>query len=99
MIIKMQPLNLAEVKELVKNIEEEKELMVYLKKFGKLSKSHAEKLNEELKNLGNVKIKDEYKIKIIDFLPKTTEDLNKIFMGVSLDEKEANEILSIVGKY
>ncbi|MCH7567808.1 MAG: hypothetical protein IIA87_00130 [Nanoarchaeota archaeon] len=99
MIINMKPLNLIEVKELVKDLDEKKELKEYLKKFVKLSKDKSDKLAEELRELGNVKIKEEYLVKIIEFLPKDTVDLNKIFHDISLDEKETNEILEIVKKY
>ena len=71
----------------------------YLKKFGKLSEADAKKLSEEIKGLGNLKMKEEYLVKIVDFLPKDAEDLNKIFHDISLDEKEINEILEIVKKY
>ena len=99
MILNMKHLNLAEVKEIVKDIDEKKDVKDYLKKFGKLSKEKAEKLNEELRTLGNAKIKEEYLVKIIDFLPRDAEELNKIFHDISLDEKEMNEILEIIKKY
>jgi DNA-directed RNA polymerase subunit F len=98
MIKRLQPLSIAQVKDMIKSMDK-KELNDYLKKFSKLQKADAEKLSAELKDLKNVKIKDEYNIKIIDFLPKTSEELNKIFIEISLDEKEINEILSIVGRY
>lgn len=99
MILNMKHLNLAEVKEIVKDIDEKKDVKDYLKKFGKLSKEKAEKLAEELRTLGNAKIKEEYLVKIVDFLPKDAEELNKIFHDISLDEKEINEILEIIKKY
>ena len=99
MILNMKHLSLAEVKEIVKDIDEKKDVKDYLKKFGKLSKEKAEKLDEELRTLGNAKIKEEYLVKIIDFLPRDAEELNKIFHDISLDEKEINEILEIIKKY
>jgi DNA-directed RNA polymerase subunit F len=38
-------------------------------------------------------------VKIADFVPKTAEELNKIFTDVSLDEEECNKILEIVKDY
>ena len=99
MILEMTALNLAEVKELAGDLEEKRELKSYLKKFSKLSKTDAKKLSEEIKGIGNLKVKNEDIVKIVDFLPKQTEDLNKIFSDVSLDEKETNEILEIVKRY
>lgn len=98
----MKPLSLAEVKEIMKkseNVEENKELKEYLKKFGKLGKDKAVKLTDELKRLNNLKMKEEHIVKILDFLPKDAEDLNKIFYDISLDEKETNEILDIIKSY
>ena len=99
MIIEMKPLNLSEVKELVKDLEEKKEIKDYLKKFGKLSKEKAAKLSKDLKSIDNIKINSGHISKIVDFLPRDSEDLSKIFNDVSLDEKEINEILDIVREY
>ncbi|OIO81543.1 hypothetical protein AUJ84_00750 [Candidatus Pacearchaeota archaeon CG1_02_32_132] len=98
-VLEMNPLGLAQVKELVGDLEEKKNLETYLKKFCKIKKEKAEALMEELNALDNAKIKEEFVVKIIDFLPKDLEELNKIFKEVSLDEKEANDILEIIKKY
>ena len=95
----MKPLALCEVKEIVEQLEEKKELKDYLKKFGNLSNEVSVKLMDELEKLDNMKIKKEHIVKIVDFFPKTSEDLNKIFSDVSLDEKEVNEVLEIIGRY
>jgi len=99
MINSMKPLALCEVKEIVEQLEEKKELKDYLKKFGNLSNEVSVKLMDELEKLDNMKIKKEHIVKIVDFFPKTSEDLNKIFSDVSLDEKEVNEVLEIIGRY
>jgi len=99
MILEMKPLSLSEVKELAGDLDGKKDLRDYLKKFGKLSKTDANKLSEELAGLGNLKIKEEHIKKIVDFLPKNAEDLGKIFSDVSLDEKETNDVLEIVKGY
>lgn len=98
-VLEMNPLSLAQVKELSGDLEERKNLETYLKKFCKINKEKAEALMEELKALDNAKMKEEFIVKIIDFLPKDLEELNKIFKEVSLDEKEANDILEIIKKY
>ena len=95
----MKPLNLAEVKELAGDLEEKKELKDYLKKFEKLSAMEAKNLKEKLGALGKMKLKGTHIAKIVDFLPKTTEELNKIFTDISFDERETNEILEIVKGY
>lgn len=98
-VIQMKPVHLADVKELAGEVEEKKNLKDYLKKFGKLTKKKADELADEIRSLNNLKIKEEDIMKIVDFLPKNSEDLNKIFKDVSLDEKEANDLLEIVKKY
>ena len=97
----MKPLSLAEVKELTADLKDKKELQDFLKRFEKfaLSKKNNNELVDELKKINNPKLKEEYIMKIIDFLPKTPQDLNKIFMNISLDEKESNDILEIIRKY
>jgi DNA-directed RNA polymerase subunit F len=99
MILDLKPLNLAEVKELVKDLEDKSEILDYLKKFGKLSKDDAEKLSGELRALDNLKIKESHLVKVVDLLPTDNSSVNKIFNDVSLDEKEINEILEIVRRY
>lgn len=94
-----KPLTLAEVKEIVKGLEEKQEIKDYLKRFASLSKEKAMKLKEEIISLNNMRIKEENVIKIVDFLPKDAEDVNKIFVDTGLTEEETNAILEIVKKY
>jgi DNA-directed RNA polymerase subunit F len=99
MILNQKPLHLAEVREIMKGEEENKQMQSYLKKFTKLTKEKADKLAEEIRALGNLKIKEENIVKIVDLLPEDAESLNKIFTDVSLSEDETNKILEIVKKY
>lgn len=99
MIISMKPLSLAEVHEYVHDSEEKKPIHDYLKKYAKLSAEQSRKLIEALRALNNVKIKEDYLIKIADFLPRDAEEIHKIFHDVSLDEGEVNAILDIVKEY
>ena len=98
-VISMEPLNLADVKKLAGDLEEKKKLKVYLKKFGKLNEKKAKELSDKIIKLDNMKIKEEDIVKVIDFLPRDKEELGKIFRDVSLDEKEANDLLEIVKEY
>lgn len=95
----MKPLALAEVREYAGEGEDKKALHDYLKNYCKLSLEKAEALMNDIKALGNVKIKEEYVVKIADFLPKDAEEVHKIFSDVSLDEAEVNAILDVVKKY
>lgn len=98
MILNKTPVTLAEVKEYVKGTDNQV-MEDYIKAFSKLSKPDANKCAEEIKALNNPKVKDESVIKIVDFLPKDSEDLSKIFMDVTLSEEESNAILEIIKKY
>lgn len=98
-ILDKKPLSISEVKSQVSNLEEKKALEDYLKRFGNLKKDKAEKLAEDLRGLNNPKIKEDDIVKVIDFLPTQSEEVNKIFTDVSLSEDESNKIIEIVGKY
>lgn len=98
MITGKKPLTLAEVKEYTKDSESQP-LIEYMKSFSKLSTTNASKLTEELVSLNNLKMKEEDIVKLVDFLPKDAEDLNKIFLDVSLSEEESNTILAVIKKY
>ncbi|MAG38043.1 DNA-directed RNA polymerase subunit F [Candidatus Pacearchaeota archaeon] len=98
-VLEKQPLALADVKAHIKDVEEKKDLLLYLKKFTILSPQKAKALAEEIRALKNVKIKEEDIIAVLNFLPKDAEDVNKIFIDVSLSQEEINQILEIVKKY
>lgn len=98
MILSKKPKTLAEVKDIIKDIEN-KQLNDYLKSFSKLSIEKSEKLKSELTILNNLKVKEEDIIKLVDFIPKDKEEVNKILSESTLSEEETNEILSITAKY
>ena len=97
-----KPLSLAEVQEYIKPNDEREHMKAvegYIKEFRKLSAEKAQELTGELHKLNNVKIREDYIIKIIDFLPRDSEAVHKIFHDVSLDENETNAILEVVKNY
>jgi len=99
MITDLKPLELAEVKKYVKDSEDNKEILSYLKKFAKSKPENSKKIKQELEKLNLMKLNQESIVKIIDFLPEDSQDINKILFEVSLDESEINSILDIVKKY
>lgn len=99
MILSMKPLTLAEVQHLAGDVSEKKALEDYLKKFGNLSQEKAQKLADEIRALANVKISEEHIAKIVDFLPRDSEQVHKIFHDVSFEESETNAVLDIVKNY
>ena len=95
-----EPLSMAEVVEFVeKENEDESNVIGFIKKFNKINSKDAKELKEELNKLEIIKIKTDYIIKMIDLLPETSEELNKIFVDVSLDEDETKNILDTIKKY
>ena len=91
---------MAEINEYVKKDEEsETEIIGFIKKFNKLKAKEAKELRNEIENLNIIKIKQENTVKIIDILPETSEELNKIFIDVSLDEDETKKILEAIKKF
>jgi len=98
MIRNSEPLSITEALEFIKD-EEKTELIGFIKKFTKLSVKDAGELRKELDGLNIMKVKSESIAKIIDILPDNSEELNKIFIDVSLDEDETKKILEIVKKF
>jgi DNA-directed RNA polymerase subunit F len=99
MILKMTPVHLGDVKELAGDLEAKPELRDYLKEFSKLDKTRADSLLENLRTIGNPKLKGESIVKIVDLIPRDSESVSKILNDISLDEKEINEILMAVKEY
>ncbi len=95
----MKPLNLAEVKTFVANVDEKKNIHSYIKRFGKLSKADAEKLADKIRGLKSDKINEEKIAKIVDFVPQTPEEVGKVFNDISLNEQETNSIVDIAKEF
>ncbi len=99
MIKEIQPITLIETKKSIEENNGREDILPYLKKFIKVKIKDCEQMKKELKELNNHKLKEDYIVKIIDFLPEDASDLNKIFIDVSLDEDEIKQITGIVAKY
>ena len=102
MVIKEStPLTLAEVSSLVGSSEKAEKVKTFIKKAGikNLDLKNVSALKEELRGLNLLKLKEDYIVKIIDFLPEDGADLNKVLQDVSLDQDEVNKILDVVKKY
>lgn len=97
-IKELTPLTMAEVEELAKKGEGEDKIKGFLKRFPHPKKEKALELKKELENLGNIKLKEESIVKIIDFMPEDASDLIKILPGISLEQEEINKILEILKK-
>jgi len=93
MIKNNQPLSMAELKEYV---EKDNEISKFVRSFVKLNTKEAKEFRKKLEDLKLMKMKSHQIVKIIDLMPEDKEDLNKIFVGISLDEDETKKILDTV---
>jgi len=99
MIKDKKPLAMCEVEGIVKKVKETdrvKDLKAFIKKFSETDEKKGRKLEEELKKLDIIKIKETDIKKIIDLLPENAAELNKIVTEASLDSDETSKILGAV---
>ncbi len=104
--IEEQPLCLFDAKELMTAIEKRDEELnyqsnrakEYLENFVRLSAEQKEKLQADLVGLNLTRLKEEHIMKIIDFLPKTVDDLKVVLQAytLSLPKKDQESIIQTV---
>ncbi len=100
MITNNEPLSMVEIAEYVKKIKDsEIDLTGFIKKFVKLNLKEAKELRKKIEGLEFMKVRKEHIVKIIDLMPENTEELNKIFVDVSLDEDETRKILETIKEF
>lgn len=99
MIKESRPISMAEVLNMVGDSEKAEKIKEFINSFDVLDIDKANKLKEELAALNLAKLKDEYIIKIVDFVPSDAAELNKVIIEVSLDADEVNKILEVTKKY
>jgi DNA-directed RNA polymerase subunit F len=100
MIKNSEAISMAEALEYIKEgKEKDAEIIGFIKKFNKLKPKEAKELKQTVESLGIIKMKSDYITKIVDTLPETPEELNKIFIDVSLDEDETKKILDSIKKF
>ena len=100
MIKNTEVVSMAEALEYMKEDKENNsEVIVFIKKFTPLKPKEAKEIKKKIQNLNLMKAKPEYIVKIIDLMPENVEELNKIFVDVSLDEDESKKILEIIKEF
>ena len=77
----------------------ERRLGQFIKKFAKLKPRESKKLRKKIEELDLMRVKTEHVAKIIDLMPEEQEELNKIFVDVSLNEDETKKILETVKEF
>jgi len=98
MIIERKPLSMVEANEYIDK-DSGTDIKGFVKKFIILKPEKAKKLREKIMSLDLLKVKDEHITKIIDIMPETVEDLNKIFSDVNLDEDETKKLLETIKEF
>ena len=71
----------------------------FIKKFVKISPKEAKELRKKLEGLNIIKMNDVNISKLIDVLPEKSEEVNKIFTDVGLDEDETTKILDTIKEF
>ena len=94
MIKNSKSLSMAEVQGYLEKEEKDVAMANFIKKFSKISTKDAKVLREKLNKLDIIKINERDISKIIDILPQTKEELNKVCQDSSFDEDESNKILN-----
>lgn len=103
----VQPVPLAEVKNILKKVSKEREELIYEQKIAlehaqKFAKLPVKKTQELIKELKNVEFIDDVRaIRIADLLPMNEDDVKTIFAKerITLSEKDIKTVLDIVKKY
>ena len=79
--------------------EKGKAIKGFLKKFVKLDPKKAGELRKKLEELDFMKVKESDISKVIEILPETKEELNKVFVDVGLDEDETKKLLDTIKEF
>ena len=99
MINNYEYLSMPELLEYIKKSEGNEKLVKFIKNFTKLKPKEAQELRKKIQNLELMKLKSEQITKIIELMPESQEDLNKIFVDVKLDEDETKKILETIKEF
>lgn len=94
-----KPITMAEVIVLAGDSEKANNIKNFIKNFSPMNIKKANEMKEELKKLDLIKLKDEHIVKIVDFVPTSVAELNKVVVELSLDQDEVNKILDVVSNF
>lgn len=108
-VIEETPLNIVEVKEMLKKIKErDQELNFraqktaeYLDTINTIKPKQAKELKEKLDSLNIPRVKEIQIQKIIDVMPKTTEGVKTLFSGlnIAITAENIKKIVDVVNGY
>src|SRR3989344_1336188 len=104
--VEEKPLSLVDVKSIIAKIEKRdtelnyssNKVKEYLESFVTLSPSQKEELQKKLTELNLTRLKEEQIMKIVDFSPKTTEELKIVLQAypLSMPKKDQEAIVKTV---
>lgn len=107
--IEEKPLSLVDVQKHLEDVEKRDEELnylsnkckEYLSNFVNLSTKEKEDLYKKLLGLKLTRLKEEYIMKIIDFLPKNVEDLKIVLQAypLSLPKKDQEAIVGVMKEF
>ena len=105
--IKMKPVPLAEVKNILKTLSKDRKELLYEQRTAldhaqKFAKLPVKKTNDMIKELmDSVSLEEIHAVKIADLLPSDIDDVKAIFAKerTSFSENDIKKILEIVAKY
>ncbi len=97
-IIEETPLSLSEVKKLIKKKEKEGEepnfrmarTLEYISFFKEINEKKSEELKKKITSLNIPRMKEDILVKILDILPKSTDELKMIMQGHTLTISKEN---------
>ncbi len=98
MIKSRQPLSFPESLEYIKD-SSSNEVKTFIKSFNILSAKEGKELREKIRKLNILKLNENSITKIIDLLPDSKEELQKITQQINLDENEINHVLDTIKQY
>ena len=99
MIKNNKPLSMAETTEYAKKDEAGKEVVGFIKKFAKLKPAEAKRLRKKLQELDLIKLNEKHIVKLVDFLPDDSEEVNKVVVDSNLNEDEIKKILETIKEF
>lgn len=100
MILKNDPLSMAEAEDYVKGAEvENTEVLGFINKFTEIKGKSAVEMRQKIKDLDLIQIGDAHIVKVVDLMPETNEELSKILSNVTISEDDIKKILDIVSEF
>ncbi len=107
--VEQRALSLSEVKEILQEAEKRDNQLSflssktkdYLDAFVPISADKREELIKKLNELGVTRLKDEITAKIVDFLPRSANDLKIIVQAynLTLSKKDQDSIVEVISKF